>query len=61
MAYYLTQYFIRSADLYDHAIRRRSDLHPLKPKRNIGKIIFKYMEGQFISVFYPIVLKVPLL
>ena len=39
---YVTQYFTRNVDLHDHASRRSNDLHPPKPKRNIGKRTFKY-------------------
>ena len=56
---YLTQYFTKNADLHDHATRRRNDLHPPKPKRNMGKRNFKYVQGLFISILYPIMLKVP--
>ena len=35
---YLTQYFTRNADLHDYATRRSNDLHPPKPKRNVGEI-----------------------
>ena len=41
---YLVQYFTRNGDLHNHATRRRKDLHPPKPKRNMGKRTFKY-EG----------------
>ena len=34
---YLTQYFKRNTDLHHHATRRRNDLHPPKPKRNMRK------------------------
>ena len=35
---YLTQYFTGNADLHDCATRRSNNLHPPKPKRNMGKI-----------------------
>ena len=41
---YLVQYFTRNGDLHNHATRRRKDLHPPKPKRNMGRRTFKY-EG----------------
>ena len=56
---YLTQYFTKNADLHDHATRRRNDLHPPKPKRNMGKRTFKYVQGLFVSILYPDTLKVP--
>ena len=42
---YLVQYFTRNGDLHNHATRRRKDLHPPKPKRNMGKRTFKYEAG----------------
>ena len=39
---YLTQYFTRNAGLHDYATRRGNDLHPPKPKRNMGKRTFKF-------------------
>ena len=56
---YLTQYFKRNADLHNHATRRSNDLHPPKPKRNIGKRTFLSIQGLFSSILYPIMLKVP--
>ena len=56
---YLTQYFKRNADLHNHATRRSNDLHPPKPKRNIGKKELLSMQGLFSSILYPIMLKVP--
>ena len=56
---YFTQYFTRNADLHDHATKRSNDLHPPKPKRNMGKRTFKYMQMLFISILHPIMLKVP--
>ena len=39
---YLTQYFTRNADLQYHETRGSNDLHPPKPKCNMGKRTFKY-------------------
>ena len=39
---YLTQFFTRNRAFHDHATRRSNDLHPPKPKRNMGKGTFKY-------------------
>ena len=44
---YLTQYFTRNADLHNHATRRSNDLHPPKPKRNMGKELLS-MQGLLI-------------
>jgi len=40
VAKYLTQYFTRNADLHNHATTctRRNNLHPPKPKCNMGKL-----------------------
>ena len=40
VAKYLTQYFPRNADLHNHATTctRRNNLHPPKPKCNMGKL-----------------------
>ena len=46
---YFTQYFTRNADLYDHATRRSNDLHPPKPKRNMGKRTFKYAGAIYFN------------
>ena len=46
---YPTQYFTRNADLHDHATRRRNDLHPPNPKRNMSKIIFKYAGAVYFN------------
>ena len=46
---YLTQYFKRNADLHNHATRRSNDLHPPKPKRNIGKRTFKYAGAVYFN------------
>ena len=54
---YLMQYFTRNADLHDHATRRSNDLHPPKRKCNMGKRTLS-MQGLFISILYPIMLKV---
>ena len=43
------QYFTRNADLYDHATGRSNDLHPPKPKRNMGKGIFKYAGAIYFN------------
>ena len=37
---YLNQFFTRSR--YFHVTRKRNDLHPTKPKHNLGKRTFKY-------------------
>ena len=39
---YLTQFFTRNRAFHDHATRRSNDLHPPKPKHNMGKRTFKY-------------------
>ena len=39
---YLTQYFTRNVDLHNHATRRSNDLHPPKPKPNVGTRTFEY-------------------
>ena len=46
---YLTQYFTRNADLHDHATRRSNDLHPPKPKRNMGKRTVKYAGAVYFN------------
>ena len=46
---YLTQYFTRNADLHDHVTRRSNDLHPPKPKRNMGKRTFKYAGAMYFN------------
>ena len=46
---YLTPYFSRNADLHDHGTRRRNDLHPPKPKRNMGNITFKYAGAIYFN------------
>ena len=46
---YLTQYFTRNADLHDHVTRRSNDLHPPKPKRNMGKRTFKYAGAIYFN------------
>ena len=55
---HLMQYFTRNADLQDHATRRLNHLHPLKPKSSMGKRNLS-IQGLFISILYPITLKVP--
>ena len=52
VAKYLTQYFTRNADLHNHATTctRRNNLHPPKPKCNMGKLkiwwLLKYFNLQ---------------
>ena len=46
---YLMQYFTRNADLHDHATRRSNDLHPPKPKCNMGKRTFKYAGAIYFN------------
>ena len=46
---YLAQYFIRNADLHDHATRRSNDLHPPKPKPNMSKRTFKYAGAIYFN------------
>ena len=46
---YLMQYFTRNADLHDHATRRSNDLHPPKPKRDMGKRTFKYAAAIYFN------------
>ena len=46
---YLTQYFTRNADLHDHATMRSNDLHPPRPKRNMGKRTFKYAGAIYFN------------
>ena len=46
---YFMQYFTRNADLHDHATRRSNDLHPPKPKRNMGKRTFKYAGAIYFN------------
>ena len=48
---YLTQYFTRNVDFHDHATRRNNDLHPPRPRRNMGKITFKY-AGAILFQFF---------
>ena len=62
----LVQYFTRNGDLHNHATRRRNNLHPPKPKRNVGKRTFKYagaidfnsLPNCVKSATHPIVLKI---
>ena len=47
---YLMQYFTRNADLHNYyAARRSNDLHPPKPKRNMGKRTFKYAGAIYFN------------
>ena len=46
---YRKQYFTRNADLHDHATRRSNDLHPPKPKCNMGKRTFKYAGAIYFN------------
>ena len=47
---YLMQYFTRNADLHDHATwRSKFDLHPPKPKCNMGKRTFKYAGAIYFN------------
>ena len=46
---YLMQYFTRNADLHNHVTRRSNDLHPPKPKRNMGKRTFKYSGAIYFN------------
>ena len=47
---YLMQYFTRNADLHDHATwRSKFDLHPPKPKCNMGKRPFKYAGAIYFN------------
>ena len=47
---YLTQYFTRNADLHNYyATRRSNDVHPPKPKRNMGKRTFKYAGAIYFN------------
>ena len=49
---YLMQYFTRNADLHDHATWRSKlnfDLHPPKPKCNMGKRTFKYAGAIYFN------------
>ena len=47
---HLMQYFTRNADLQDHATRRsKFDLHPPKPKCNMGKRTFKYAGAIYFN------------
>ena len=47
---YLMQYFTRNADLHDHATwRSKFDLHPPKPKCNMGKRTFKYARAIYFN------------
>ena len=46
---YFMQYFTRNADLHDHATRRSNDLHPPKPKRNMGKRTVKYAGAVYFN------------
>ena len=39
---YTNQCFTRNRALHEHATRRSNDLHPPKPKRNMGRKTFKY-------------------
>ena len=39
---YLTEYFIRNKAFHHYGTRRSNDLHPPKPKTNMGKRTFKY-------------------
>ena len=46
------QYFTRNADLHDHATWRSKlnfDLHPPKPKCNMGKRTFKYAGAIYFN------------
>jgi len=57
---YLTLYFTRNRAFHDHATRRSNDLHPPKPKHNMGKRTFKYEEKSVLTL-YPPVLRCPFL
>ena len=46
---YFMQCFTRNADLHDHATRRSNDLHPPKPKRNMGKRTVKYAGAVYFN------------
>ena len=46
---YLTQYFTRHADLHNHATRRSNDLHPPKPKPNVGTRTFEYAGAIYFN------------
>ena len=46
---YLVQYFTRNGDLYNHATRRRNNLHPPKLKCTMGKITFKYVGAIYFN------------
>ena len=48
---YLTQYFTRNVDFHDHATRRNNDLHPPRPRRNMGKRTFK-CAGAILFQFF---------
>ena len=43
------QYFTRNVDLHNHATRRSNDLHPPKPKHNMGKRTFKYAGAMYFN------------
>ena len=48
---YLTQYFTRNVDFHDNATRRNNDLHPPRPRRNMGKRTSKY-AGAILFQFF---------